>query len=336
MINSPRVGQDDPLLTIKDLRVRVSASGTALLDGVNLSVARGEIIGLVGESGCGKSLTAASILNLLPPGLSSAGGEIAFADAAFAPKPGTLRSPRIALIPQEPQVSLNPLRTVGIQVAEPLMVHSGLSKRKALEEVARLFDEVGVTRDRINAYPFELSGGLCQRVAIARALAARPSLILADEPTTALDARTQARILELLADLRDRLGVSIILVTHDLGVVAEIADRVAVMYCGRVVETAPAANFFGNPAHPYSRGLLASIPSLHSRKPVAGLPGTVPSMDTLPQGCAFAPRCAHASTFCKEERPQLAAHPHDPDRGVSCFHPRLTTMSADQRSEVEA
>ncbi len=301
----------NPLLDIEDLRV-TAPDGTGILHGVDLRIGRGEVLGLVGESGCGKSLTAASVLGLLPAGLRRSGGVVrldgrdlgALDEAAL----NRLRGARMALVPQDAVASLNPTRTIGWHLVEGLCRHRGLGRRDARRAAADLLARVGLTpQDRcVSAYPHQLSGGMNQRVAIARALCGAPDLLIADEPTTALDVTTQAQILGLLSDLVRQSGLSLLFVTHDLGVVAQIADRVAVMYCGRVVETGTVDAFFSAPRHPYSAGLRGSIPPLDRSAPVVPLPGSVPPPGALPTGCAFHPRCGIALPICRDRRPTLA------------------------------
>ncbi|WP_170107317.1 ABC transporter ATP-binding protein [Roseibium marinum] len=300
-----------PALELDDLRV-ANAEGQALLHGVSLQLARGEVLGLVGESGCGKSITGATAMGMLPPGLALRGGNVRIAGESLtafnetAPANG-MRGRHIALIPQDATASLNPTRTIGWHLVDGLRRHRGLDAREAGRASRQLLSEVGLTPPErwARAYPHQLSGGMNQRVAIARALTGNPDILIADEPTTALDVTMQAQVLELLTNLVQSAGLALLFITHDLGVVAQIADRVAVMYCGRIVETAAVAAFFHRPRHPYSEGLLASIPSLDRRQDVAPLPGTVPSPGALPDGCAFHPRCSRPLPVCLGNRPHL-------------------------------
>ncbi len=289
------------------------------VDGVSFSVAAGETLAVVGESGCGKSVTALSILRLIasPPGKTIA-GRILFEgrdlleldDEAMR----ALRGNKISMIFQEPMSSLNPVLTIGRQVAEVLTLHQGLSKAAALVRAVELLQLVNIpeAQRRIRQYPHELSGGMRQRVMIAIALACNPQLLIADEPTTALDVTIQAQILDLMRNLKARTGAAIVLITHDLGVVAEMAQRVVVMYAGRKVEEAPVEQLFAKPSHPYTRGLLRSVPHMSSEAATAGvrqrlteIPGTVPSLKEPIAGCLFEPRCGFATDRCRASVPPL-------------------------------
>jgi len=315
------------LLEIKDLSLDFrSAEGTVrALDKVSLQLAAGQTLCVVGESGCGKSVTALSIARLLPsPPAVYAGGEILLQGRnVLQMNPRELCAIRggvVSFVFQEPGVSLNPVFRVGAQIKEALKIHR--PKRASEEEVIRLLKLVGIPAPELRArdYPFQLSGGMQQRVMIAMALASEPELLVADEPTTALDVTIQAQILELLKDLQERLGMGILLITHNLGIVAEVADRVAVMYAGQVVETAPADRLLERPLHPYTRALLASVPRLnHANESLTGIPGTVPALADLPDGCRFAPRCAIARPECNQRVPDLLEV--DSLRAVRCpFH----------------
>ncbi len=297
---------EDPLLDIKDLRVAfdTDAGRVTAVDGVSFSMPRGKVVGLVGESGCGKSVTAMSIMRLLPyPGGSITGGSIHFEgrDLARATEQEMwkLRGHHMGMIFQEPMTSLNPVHTVGRQVAEVFRLHQGLNQRdandKAVEALRRVM--IPAPEIRVTEYPHQLSGGMRQRVGIAIAMALDPRLLIADEPTTALDVTVQAQILDIIRDLQRSMGMSVLLITHDLGVIAEMCGEVVVMYAGRIVERASAAEVFANPRHAYTRGLLASIPRLDST-PGTHLPvieGMVPSLDNMPHGCRFCPRNTAAS-----------------------------------------
>jgi peptide/nickel transport system ATP-binding protein len=290
------------------------------VDGVSFSLGAGEVLAIVGESGCGKSVTAFSILGLVPdPPGRIVGGSIRFDGQELVGLPPKamrdLRGDRIGMIFQEPMTSLNPALTVGDQISEVLVQHRGMTKRQALERAKELLDLVHVpdpTR-RVDEYPHRLSGGMRQRVMIAMAIACEPKLLIADEPTTALDVTVQAQVLELLLAIRDRFGMSILLITHDLGVVAETADRVAVMYAGRKIEEASAADLFAAPQHPYTRGLLAASPEIEHGDDVTGfrrarlneIPGMVPALDAMPPGCRFAPRCPEVMPVCDTAPPAL-------------------------------
>ena len=289
-----------PLLEIKGLRTSFHTRDGAVraVDGIDFSVDRGEIMGLVGESGCGKSVTSLSIMRLVaPPGRIEA-GEVLF-DGQDLLKLSTdamrkIRGERISMIFQQPTSSLNPVWDVGTQIAEVLRIHRGLKGKAAEARTLELLRMVGIPDParRLKAYPHEMSGGMAQRIMIAMALACEPELLIADEPTTALDVTIQAQILDLMRNLRDETGTAIILITHDLGVVAEMCDRVAVMYAGEIVEQTDVVTLFREPLHPYTRGLIGSIPVVGDlREELAVIPGNVPNLIDLPAGCRFAPRC---------------------------------------------
>lgn len=283
-------------LEIRGLSIRVP-SGPAVQD-LSLSIEAGETLALLGESGCGKTLTALAALDLLPPGVRREAGILLLEGRAVAAED---RGRRIAMVFQEPQSALNPVMRVGEQVAEVLRRHGGLSRREARKGAVSALARVDIPEPglRARAYPHQLSGGMKQRAVLAMALAGKPAVLLADEPTTALDTTVQAQILDLLRRLRDEEGLSVLLVTHDLGVAAEAADRVAVMYAGRIVEEGPARQVLASPAHPYTRGLLASRP-LDPAAPLVPIPGTVPSPGNWPGGCAFRTRCGIAEARCAE------------------------------------
>ena len=304
-----------PLLCIEDLRVwfGTRSGDVRAVDGVDLTINPGEIVGLVGESGSGKSVTARSIMRLvpMPPG-RVVSGRILFDGEDLLEiserEMESLRGGRISIIFQDPMTFLNPLFTAGDQVAEAIQQHQRLSKSAAEEETLRLFRQVGIPSPeaRLHAYPHQLSGGLRQRVMIAMALSSRPALLIADEPTTALDVTIQAQILALLRDLQHEFGMSILLITHDLGVVAEMCDRVAVMYAGRVVEDADIETLFENPQHPYTLGLMGAAPrpDLPHLAPIP-IPGAPPDMSRPPSGCPFHPRCRFAEEMCVVDSPLL-------------------------------
>lgn len=307
-----------PLLEIQDLQTHFRKPGGTIkaVDGVSLSINAGEIVALVGESGCGKSVTAFSILGLIPdPPGRIVGGRILFDGrdlrAMLASEMRKIRGGGIGMVFQDPMTSLNPALTVGDQIAEAVLTHKNIGHQAAMERVVELLERVKVpdVMRRINEYPHRLSGGMRQRVMIAMALACEPKLLIADEPTTALDVTIQAQILQLLCEIRDKTGTAVLLITHDFGVVAEIADRVAVMYSGRKVEEAPVSEIFMNPRHPYTKGLLHSIPHPDQdqgiRKPLREIAGMVPPLDHLPPGCAFAPRCPKVKDICTVEIPRL-------------------------------
>ena len=285
------------------------------VDGVDLAVKKGTVTGLVGESGCGKSVTALSVMGLVPsPPGRIVEGRILFEGEDLTRKSPSemaqLRGRDISMIFQEPMTSLNPVLPVGRQVGEPLRVHTKLGREKIKNKVVEMLDLVGIPEpaSRLGSFPHQLSGGLRQRVMIAMAMICEPKLLIADEPTTALDVTIQAQILELMKDLMKRLDTSIILITHDLGVVAEICDEVYVMYAGKVVEKGTVFDIFDAPAHPYTRGLLRSIPGIGASSPggkLYSIDGTVPSLLNLPAGCRFAPRCAKALPYCHQKEPEM-------------------------------
>ncbi len=296
-----------PLLSLRGLRVEAPGSLT-LLDGIDLEIRAGEILCLVGESGCGKSLTALSIPRLLPTGLHRVAGSIRWRGRELTelnePALRALRGAEIGFIFQEPMSSLNPVLTVGVQITETLRAHGRSSRAAARRRAAELLAEVGVpdASGRLGSYPHELSGGLRQRVMIAMALACDPSLLIADEPSTALDVSVQAQVLDLLRSLRDRRELAILFVTHDLGVVAELGQRVLVMYAGQIVEAAPVPELFAHPLHPYTRALLDSLPRLEGESMPTGIPGTVPRPGLAPSGCRFRDRCSMAASVCEGEQ----------------------------------
>jgi peptide/nickel transport system ATP-binding protein len=315
---------DAPLLDVRHLTTVVDVDGRSLrpVDDVSLEVRPGETVGLVGESGSGKSMTAWSILRLVQRPGRIVGGEVLFGGIDLLQVPERdmrrLRGSKLALVPQEPSSALNPVFTVGDQLAETMIVH-GATRTDARARAIALLRAVKVPEPdrRARDYPHQLSGGLQQRVLIAMALACRPSLIVADEPTTALDATVQAQVLELLRDMRAEYGLSLLLITHDLGVLAGMADRVAVMYAGRVVEQAPVGTIFRSPAHPYTRALLASLPRAGGRGRLEAIEGAVPRLDALPPGCAFAPRCAERLPACHGAPP--GGTELGPDHETRCY-----------------
>jgi oligopeptide/dipeptide ABC transporter ATP-binding protein len=305
-----------PLLEVTGLRTYFHARAGVVraVDGVDLAVEQGRTLCVVGESGCGKSVTALSIMRLVdPPGRIEPGSRIRFdgRDLVAADESELLqvRGNDVSMIFQEPMTSLNPVYPVGAQIAEAVSLHRRAGRREALERAVEMLTVVGIPSPdrRARDYPHQLSGGMRQRVMIAMALACGPKLLIADEPTTALDVTIQAQILELMKELRDRLGMAILLITHDLGVVAEMADEVAVMYGGRVVETGPVEAIFAHPQHPYTEALLRSIPVLGmtQAEPLRVIRGMVPSPLSWPAGCRFAPRCDHAFDRCREADPPL-------------------------------
>jgi oligopeptide/dipeptide ABC transporter ATP-binding protein len=305
-----------PLLQIEDLRteIRLRRATVHALDGVSLSVEAGECLGIVGESGSGKTMTALSIMQLLPPGGHITGGKIILDGQEISSLNDDgmrhVRGNEIGMIFQDPMTSLNPTMTVGDQIAETVLLHRGADAKTAQARAVEVLGLVGMPRpaERVSNYPHQLSGGMRQRVMIAMALACEPKLLIADEPTTALDVTIQKQILELIDDLRRRLGMAVILVTHDLGVVADIADRIVVMYAGRVVEHGTLDEIFYDPQHPYTWGLLGSITRIDRDRSqrLPAIPGLPPSLLRPPKGCHFRPRCPHAFARCTEV-PELAA-----------------------------
>ena len=308
----------ETLLDIKDLKTwfKTDDGLVRAVDGVDISLKRGETLAVVGESGCGKTVTARSILKLIdmPPGRFQ-GGEIIWRGRNLIPLPSSemddIRAREIAMIFQEPMTSLNPVYTVGDQISEAIRAHNKISRKEGTEQAIEMLRLVQIpnAEKRVNDYPHQFSGGMRQRAMIAIALACKPQLLIADEPTTALDVTIQAQILELLQDMKERLGMSIMLITHAMGVVAETSQRVVVMYAGKVVETAPVEELFGNPRHPYTQGLIRSIPrvdaSAHGRQRLEQIPGTVPSLVNPPIGCRFADRCKFVTDRCRSAEPPL-------------------------------
>jgi oligopeptide/dipeptide ABC transporter ATP-binding protein len=306
------------ILEIKGLKTYffTEAGVVRAVDGINLEVRRGEVLGLVGESGCGKSVTSLSVMRLVGQPGKIVEGEILFEGENLLDLPESrmydIRGNQISMIFQQPQSSLNPVFRVGDQISEALLVHQDVDKDRAEKVAISLLNMVGIpdAKRRAQAYPHELSGGMAQRVMIAMALACTPQLLIADEPTTALDVTIQAQILDLMRNLRTQLDTSIILITHDLGVVAEMCDRVNVMYAGRIVEEADVVELFRSPKHPYSEALIGSTPVLgQAERELTTIPGSVPNLINLPQGCKFAPRCnariEHNLEICTQEEPEL-------------------------------
>ncbi len=309
-----------PLLQVQNLKTYYFTDDGIVkaVDGVDFEVYPGEVLGLVGESGCGKSVTSLSIMGLIEPPGKIMEGKILFDGKNLLEIPekemAQVRGKNISMIFQQPQTSLNPVFTIGEQISEVLKIHSTLSKQELQKRTLELLQMVGIPdADRkINAYPHEMSGGQAQRVMIAMALALNPQLLIADEPTTALDVTIQAQILDLMRELRNRTGTAVILITHDLGVIAEMADRVAVMYAGRIVEQADVNTLFHTPRHPYTQGLIESVPVLGQiKEELATIPGNVPNLVDLPPGCRFAPRCTAREVYgleiCNQFEPDLHA-----------------------------
>ena len=328
------------LLEVENLQTHFATPDGVVraVEGVSFHVDAGETLAIVGESGCGKSVTSMSILRLIqePPGKIS--GRIRFDGrdllALSEPEMRDIRGNAISMIFQEPMTSLNPVLTVGRQIGETVQLHQGMSARDAEQKAIEMLTLVGIPAParRVREYPHQLSGGMRQRVMIAMALACNPKLLIADEPTTALDVTIQAQILDLMRDLKRRLGSAIMLITHDLGVVAEMAERVVVMYAGRKVEEAPVGEIFAHPLHPYTRGLLGSVPSLGSslrdggRGKLAEIPGLVPSLREKIVGCAFAGRCPMATALCKEHAPAFEVKARD--HAAACHYAERAMVPA--------
>jgi oligopeptide transport system ATP-binding protein len=316
-----------PLLEVTDLAVefRIEAGTVRAVNGLNYKLNQGETVAILGESGSGKSVSAQAVMGILdtPPGFVTR-GSVTFRGVELLDLPDSIRATevrgtRVAMVFQDALTALNPVFSVGWQIGEMFRKHRGMSKKEAKERAIELMELVQIpsARDRVNSYPHEFSGGMRQRVMIAMALSLDPDILIADEPTTALDVTVQAQIMELLSSLQDELGMGLILITHDLGVVAEVADRVVVMYAGREVEKGPIHDVYARPAHPYTLGLMASIPrpDMHTERlsPIEGFP---PDLLRLPSGCSFHPRCPYAQQICLEEVPAL--HAVDPTRGSAC------------------
>lgn len=314
------------LLDVSDLKVTFGTRyGTVTaLDSVSFHVDQGETLGIVGESGCGKSITALSLMGLIPtpPGKIAAGSIKFLGNELIGLPPAQLRSLRgsdMAMIFQEPMTSLNPVFTVGDQIAEAITLHQNLDHEKAFKQAIELLDRVGIPspEKRARDFPHQLSGGMRQRVMIAMAVSCRPKILIADEPTTALDVTVQAQIFDLLNEVQREFGAAIILITHDMGAISEMADRVAVMYAGRIIEEGRADDILDHPQHPYTRGLISCIPSLdQTQDRLREIPGIVPPLHELGAGCAFAKRCDHAFDRCLTTRPSLSTAGHHPN---ACF-----------------
>lgn len=332
---------DTALLTMEDVQISFMAGGKMLpvVNNLNLSINNGETIGIVGESGCGKSISALSILGLIPsPPGSISGGSIRFKDKELVglseKEFSKLRGNQISMIFQEPMTSLNPVFTIGHQIAEVLITHKGLTKKQALAQVVTLLEAVRIpeANKRVNAYPFEMSGGMRQRVMIAMALACSPDLLIADEPTTALDVSVQAQIFQLLKEMQEKFNTSIIFITHDMGVVAEMTDKVIVMYAGYVVEQGTTKNVLLNPQHPYTKGLIACIPQLDTtgfdkKEKLKVIPGMVPPVHERMQGCVFAKRCPEAMPICFKEQP--ITEEFDDGHLTACWYVQKEKISAE-------
>jgi peptide/nickel transport system ATP-binding protein len=321
----------EPLLSVENLQThfRTPDGVNRAVDGITFHVNAGETVAIVGESGCGKSVTSMSILRLIPEPPGKIAGAIKFEGRDLLKlsdkEMRKIRGNSISMIFQEPMTSLNPVLTVGRQIGETLRLHQGMSAADAEKKAIEMLELVGIPEPtrRVREYPHQLSGGMRQRVMIAIALACNPKLLIADEPTTALDVTIQAQILDLMRDLKRRVGAAIVLITHDLGVVAEVAERVIVMYAGKKVEEAPVGKLFASPRHPYTRGLLGSVPKLGSsltghEERLAEIPGLVPSLKNKIQGCVFASRCSEATDLCRAVAPAL--EPKAPDHVAACHY----------------
>ena len=335
---------DAPLLEVEDLRVhfRLASGSVKAVDGVSFRVNDGEALGIAGESGCGKTTTALSLVRLLPPNARIRSGSIKLFGIDLVPKTERqllrYRWREISIVFQGAMNALNPVRRVGDQIAEPIEIRLGQTRKASLARAAELLELVGIPKKRGSAYPHELSGGMRQRAMIAMALACDPALVIGDEPTTALDVMVQAQILELLERLRRDLGLSLMLITHDLSVIAETCDRVLVMYAGRVAEEGPVSQVFREPHHPYTRKLLAAFPSIRTdRRNLDVIPGTIPDLRNPPPGCRFAPRCEHAMAVCSEVVPpevrladgvRVACHLYPPTEATPALEPSSAAASS--------
>lgn len=324
------------LLRVEELTVkfRTYNGEVTAVNNLELLLNENETLGIVGESGSGKSVTSLSIMGLLEEATSTVTGRALFKGtdliAMKEKEKQHFRGNQLAMIFQEPMTSLNPLHKCGKQIVESMLIHTDVSKAEAKEKAIELLKMVGIPapEQRFNEYPHQMSGGMRQRVMIAMALACDPALLIADEPTTALDVTIQAQILEVLKELKDRLKMGIILITHDLGVVSEVCDRVIVMYTGRVVEQGLIREILDNPKHPYTEGLIAAIPNINDQKgELSSIEGVVPQLDQMPKGCSFHPRCPYAMDICKEKRPALTEEENG--RKVRCFK-----YSAEEETEV--
>jgi len=314
------------LLEIRDLSVSFGGQKNQInvIRGLNFEVRRGETLGIVGESGSGKSVTSLAVMGLLPSHSAHVNGTINFAGNNLLKlsekELRDIRGNKIAMIFQEPMTSLNPIQTCGKQIMEPLMLHRGMKKKEAKERALELLKLCGISapEQRFNEYPHQMSGGMRQRIMIAIALACDPALLIADEPTTALDVTIQAQILELMKSLKEKISMSIMMITHDLGIVADSCDRVVIMYTGQIFESAPTDMLFNEPLHPYTKGLLNAIPTLDKSKDrLESIDGMVPDADKMPRGCRFHPRCKFATEKCKNAVPKLTKY--DENRMVRCF-----------------
>lgn len=316
----------EKLLDIDNLSVSFgdNKNSTKVIENLSFFLNKGETLGVVGESGSGKSVTSLSVMGLLPQNSSKVTGNIRFEGKELLSlskkEMQQIRGNEIAMIFQEPMTSLNPIQTCGKQIMEPLLLHTNLKKREAAERAVELLTLCGIPapEQRFHEYPHQMSGGMRQRIMIAIALACNPKLLIADEPTTALDVTVQAQILELMKDLKNKIDMSIMLITHDLGVVVDSCDRVIIMYAGQIVESAYVKDLFKNPLHPYSKGLINAIPKLNEKKDrLEAIEGMVPDSDKMPMGCRFHPRCPNATEKCRCEVPQLLQY--EENRFIRCF-----------------
>ena len=336
-----------PVLSVRDLRVEFPTRRGTLtaIDGVSFDIAPGEVLGVVGESGAGKSITGTAVIGLIEPPGRIAGGEVLLRgqriDNLAPDEMRKIRGKRIGMVFQDPLTSLNPLYRIGDQLVETITTHTSLSNAQAREKALSLLTEVGIQAPeaRIDSYPHQFSGGMRQRVVLALALAAEPELVIADEPTTALDVSVQAQIIALLKRLCRQHGAAVMLITHDMGVIAETADRVAVMYAGRIAEIGPVQDVVQNPLHPYARGLMGAIPTLaQDADRLVQIPGAMPRLSAIPPGCPFNPRCPHAWERCRIDRPEpiprgahkVACHLYDDADPAAEVHKVLTHPPADE------
>ena len=315
----------DSLLSVKDLQVQFQTKKgiNTAVDGISFSIGKGEILGIVGESGCGKSVSSMSILRLLGTNAKISQGSIKLGDKELLSlsedEMCKIRGNEIAMIFQDPMTALNPIMTIGDQLIEPLVIHQGYKKKDAWKEAIEVLKKVGIAapEKRMKEYPHQLSGGMRQRIMMAMAVSCAPKLLIADEPTTALDVTIQAQILELMLELREKMDTAIMLITHDMGVVAETADNILVLYAGKVVEYGSVKDIFNDPKHPYTQGLLSSIPPLtEDVDELNTIEGTVPAPGQMPAGCRFSPRCPYATERCRMEQPGIY---HAGNAMVSCF-----------------
>ena len=315
----------DSLLSVKDLQVQFQTKKgiNTAVDGISFAIEKGEILGIVGESGCGKSVSSMSILRLLGTNAKISQGSIKLGDKELLSlsedEMCKIRGNEIAMIFQDPMTALNPIMTIGDQLVEPLVIHQGYKKKDAWKEAIEVLKKVGIAapEKRMKEYPHQLSGGMRQRIMIAMAVSCAPKLLIADEPTTALDVTIQAQILELMLELREKMNTAIMLITHDMGVVAETADNILVLYAGKVVEYGSVKDIFNDPKHPYTQGLLSSIPPLtEDVDELNTIEGTVPAPGQMPAGCRFSPRCPYATERCRVEQPGIY---HAGNAQVSCF-----------------